>query len=340
MRIRLNSNSPNFFALTGKIDPLSEIRNAGFVTTGDVYWVKDTSDADYLEFKDAVGQEYIANDIQAGIDKTTADQNDYVFVVPKDDGSPWDITSSVDINKDRVHVIGVGYGPHPNSYANTIRGFAAAASDDQLVEVTGHGVEFAGFRLLGTAGTSDAGTTDNALIYIGTGSAGTAHDFYMHDCALEANYTDDAAPVNMIASPGTVHAAYFENIEVTYLSAGTMIPVALPHGGKRWEFRNSRFVLDAQATSDRFVSAGTGAVEYALFDNCQFINVEQGTLVASAVVGSTTADNAVLLNNCSAVNVTQFGTDPAVFVAPAASGTLDTVYAPGLSVGTAAVSAA
>ena len=33
--------------VTYKIDPISEVRNAGIVTAGDVYWVSSTSDSDH-----------------------------------------------------------------------------------------------------------------------------------------------------------------------------------------------------------------------------------------------------------------------------------------------------
>src|SRR5438477_493687 len=73
-----------FLAFGGKIDPISEIRNAGIVTSGSVFWVKATSDSDYVTFVDAVGASNVTNGIQAAINKCRNDKNDYVLVVPKD----------------------------------------------------------------------------------------------------------------------------------------------------------------------------------------------------------------------------------------------------------------
>ena len=82
---------------------------------------------------------------------------------------------------------------------------------------------------------------------------------------------------------------------------------------------------------------GTGVTEYTIFKNCDFINVEGGTLPASAIVGAALDDNPVLLRNCSYVEVTQAGTDTEVYKSPASSGTQAAVFDYGISIGTAAI---
>ena len=121
----LKDRSP-YLMWGGKIDPLSEIRNAGIITTGNVFWVKDPSDADYVSFKDEVGRENLFDTIQAAINKCTSDQNDYVMVCPKKDGAVWQLSAALDLNKNRVHLISVGYNRTNVGYSNIIEGYAAA----------------------------------------------------------------------------------------------------------------------------------------------------------------------------------------------------------------------
>ena len=83
---------------TYKIDPITEIRNAGLVTNGDVYWVSSASDSDHRARVDSLGLNTVKVGIQAAIDKTLADQNDYVFVIPRDDNGSWALGTALDIN--------------------------------------------------------------------------------------------------------------------------------------------------------------------------------------------------------------------------------------------------
>src|SRR3990167_10750756 len=112
-------NEP-FLQFGGKIDPLSEIRNAGIVTNGSVFWVKAATDTDYITFLDNVGADVLRNTIQAGINLTRNDKNDYVMIVPQNGGTVYDVTTTVNMNKDRVHLVGVGYTQSQRGYAVTI----------------------------------------------------------------------------------------------------------------------------------------------------------------------------------------------------------------------------
>lgn len=322
----------------GKIDPLQDIRNAGIVTSGDVYWVKAVTDPDFTSLGDAVGKNVLLENIQDGIDKTTSDQNDYVLVTPSNGGTVFTIGTAIDLDEDRVHLINVGYTQAAIGYSNTIRGFATASGgtpvDSSMVDVTGNACEMAGFRILGTAGTS-AGGTVSQLLYV------QAHNFWMHDCAVEAN--DSAADTSMLSGLGTKHGARFDN--VTFAQLGTedspATPINIPNGAQRWVFNDCDFLIHASATGDEFVNAGTGLTYYTAFNRCNFINSNAGTAPASVVIGSVTVDDGVvLMNECSGVNVTQMGTDPTVFVAPAASGTAAAITNPYLSTGTAAIAPA
>lgn len=337
-------NYDPFTSFGGKIDPLSEIRNAGIVTNGNVVWVKSASDADYTTLKDAVGASNFRDTLQLGIDAARNDRNDYVLQTPTDGGTVITIGTSIDVNKSRVHVLGVGFNKNQQSYAITYRGFATTAAgtplDTQYMEVTGGGVEIGGIRILGTAGTTTGGTVSNGILRVGTGSAGTAHDLWVHDSTLEFGMTTASGTPAVVTSPGTVHGARFSNVwfgnAADALEGVTAGVIALGAGGKRWLFEDCRFVHFAGSSGDRFVITGTGATEYVDFIRCQFLNL--GTVaMASAVSGSVTVNNPILMDNCRYVAVTQAGTDPTVYKSPVASGTAASVRDYGIAVGTAAL---
>jgi len=324
----MNPNSKNFFALDGnKVNALSDIANAGGpFTTGSVLFVKDPSDVDYEVIKDQVGRDNLFDTIPAALAKTRSDMNDYVVVAPKKDGSPWDIGTALDIVNDRVHLVSLGYLQGLHGYQNTIRGFGSAALDTEVVNVTGNGVEIAGFRFLGTHGTTDDGTIQ--AVFKTTGS-----NTWLHDSVVE---TSAAAG----ASDGTVAhigGSGFRADRVWFGNSVGIGAVKVANNVARPSFNDCTFVIDAQAVGDQFLIAGTGASEYVLVENSKFINVELGTLVASVVTGSVTVDNPWLLANNTYVNVTQAGTDPTVWKAPATSGTAASVRDLGIAVGTAAL---
>lgn len=331
-----------------KIDPLSEIRNAGIVTNGEVYWVSSTADADHTERTDELGRGVVKTSLQQAIDAVETDQNDYVLVIPTDGGTARDLGTAVDINEDRVHVLGVGYKPSPMSYNGlTFRGYVAATGiDTELVNVTGAGVELGGLRFLGTSGTADLGTI-TALMRVGTAASGTPHDLWVHDLHVEntsaAAANGTAFIVNITGDVATgITGIRFDR---SWLGNWSWAPAAVVQmggtaGPTRAEFHDSTFVIDAQATTDDFVAMGTGVTEYTKFKNCEFINVEAGTLPASVFTGAVLVDNPVLLRNCSYVNVTQAGTDTEVFKSPAYSGTAAAITDVGISIGTAAIAPA
>lgn len=318
------------------------------MTNGSVFWVKPETDADWTTFQSRLGPQNAFGTIQSAIDKTRDDKNDYVLITRPDSNAVYTLGTSLDINKDTVHIVGVGHNPVAEQYAVTLRGFATTAAgtpvDAQLVDVTAGGVEFAGIRVLGTMGTSAGGTVSNGILRLGTGSAGTAHDFWAHDASFEWSSQTGLFELSAITTPGTVHAARFDNCTIGNLAdalegAGAGA-VALGAGGKRWNFVNNRFLYAGGSTAHSFVVTGTGAKEYTIFENNKFIHFGTVTMV-SAFTGSVTVRNPVVAwNNILLGSITNQGTDPNVWVAPALSGTRALTYDPGLAVGTAMLVAA
>ena len=339
-----------------KIDPLSEIRNAGIITSGDVFWVSNENDSAHRTRHDAIGGGNLRLSIQDGLDATADDENDYVLVIPQDDNATWADASlnaagtPLQITTDRVHIISVGYGQNLHGYSNTIESYVAAtgAFDTSLVNIESAGVEMAGFRILGTTGTNDNGTISAGYLQIGTSASGTAHNFWLHDCVVENNQgaaatggTNDIIVFTGDVATG-ITGVRFDNVwagnwnwipEATIRGDGTAGPT-------RTEFHDCTFVIDDQATTDSLITWGTGVTQYTSFENCKFINVEAGTAPASAIEGPLLVDNPVVVWNSVGLNVSQIGTDTECFVAPVSSGTRALLYNTNLALGTAALVAA
>ena len=328
-----------------KIDPLTEIRNAGIVTNGQVYWVSSESDSDHRQRTDDLGNTYVKTSLASAMSAVETNANDYVLVVPTDGGTARRLGTAFDVNKNRVHVLGVGYKPVPQTYAGlTFDGYAVASGvDTELVMVSAGGVEIGGLRFLGTSGTHANGTV-TATFRAGTSSTGTPHDLWLHDLQIESN---QAAAANGTAPVFEVTGDVGSGISGLRVDRGwignwswaptPLVNFAGTAGPTRFEFRDCMFVIDAQATTDRFITTGTGVTEYGFFKNCDFLNVEAGTLPASALTGALLVDNPILLRNCSYINVTQAGTDTEAYKSPASSGTQAAVFDYGISIGTAAI---
>lgn len=330
---------------TFKIDPLTEIRNAGIVTSGDVFWVSSESDSDHRDRVDDLGRKEVRVSLQSAIDEVTTDANDYVLVVPTDGGTVRPLGTAVDVNEDRVHILGLGAGPAPQFYNGlAFEGYVVANGvDTELLNITGAGVEIGGLKFLGTSGTHANGTI-TALVRVGTAASGTPHDLYFHDNHVEndqaAAANGTAFIINVTGDVATgIQGLRFEN---NWLGNWQWAPAAVVNmGGTAGptgdEWVNNTFVIDAQATTDDFVVVGTGVRRYSTFEGNRFINVEAGTAPASALTGAVLVDNPVLGFDNVVVNATEFGTDTEVFVAPVASGTRALVANPNIAVGTAAL---
>ena len=338
-------NEP-FLQFGGKIDPLSEIRNAGIVTNGSVFWVKIKADTDYTTFKDQVGADVIVNTIQDGINKTRNDKNDFVMVVPQNSGSVFSQTTTVNMNKDRVHLIGVGYTQSQRGYAVTLEGFGTAGTasiSNGLLNMTGgDGCEVAGFRFLGTAGTSTGGTVGNGgtggLITCGTG----LKDLHMHHFRLDITGAqfDSGTPTGLLDCGSASTGLFFTDFVISEGTRTALVnsPIALGFNGQDVVFKDGQIIMHAIVTGNTHAAAKGGTITgvYVTFDNVDFINTNSGTLNASAVGGTLPSGAVGLIKSCPAIYVTQTGTSTQLFVAPT-SGTATVVKNSFIGIGTAAL---
>src|SRR3990167_4221318 len=298
-----------------KIDPLSEIRNAGIITNGRVYWVKSPTDSDFNTLQDTVGRDRMGTGVNAVMTSARNDFNDYILVTPTVSGTPYVVGTAIDVNKRRVHIVGVGH--NKSTYGKpTFRGFCTAdGSDTEIMFVTSEGVEVTGIKLLGTNNPSANGTINNGILNLGTSASGTPHGANFRDVVIEStSAAADNGTADMVVIEGNVATGIqgirFDDCWIgnfSFAPTNGLVSMSGTAGPKRVEFKNTTFVLDAQATTDVFVTSGTGVMEYSTYENCKFINVEAGTAPASVIAGATLADNPVLMFDCKGVNVTEIG---------------------------------
>lgn len=323
----IHSGSKNYFHLNGKVNPLTEIMNAGISTSGNVYWVKDPSDADYLEFKDSVGKENLFDTIQPALDKCTTDENDYVLVCPKVGGSAYDLGGEgLNMSKDKVHLIGVGASPNNTDYGVVVEGFGTAGTCDAygLLYVTGKGVEVAGMKFSSTAGTASGGSTD-------TGGAcmslyGDAP--YIHDCTVEmsSGNWDAGTPDGAISVGSAIDGGLLENMEIrfgTKTAQGTTAGVFFNFNNERWHIKDSRFKQFAPDAQDSAIRLAPGTVvgmgDVLTVENCQFLNYNSGTAWAVAISGTAASGSLVSVVDCKAMGATTIA-GALVNIAPAFGG--------------------
>ncbi len=344
----IKAGGVNYFHLNGKVDPISEIVNAGILTTGDVYWVKDIDDADYIEFKDRVGRQFVYTDIQSAIDKCVDDQNDYVMVCPKDDGAAWHVlrdVGGINLNKDKVHLIGVGQTN--NEYGVVIEGFGTSGvgtsgggtlTDNGLLFVSGDGCEVSGIKLNATAGTGGGGTAETAACMNITGQAPYLHNmsFVMTGLDWDAGTPSGAISVGSAVDNGKIHDCYINY--GTNTAVGTFAGLNFTFDNEGWDVKNTNFVtlVGEQENAAVFLAPGTalGAGDVLTMENCQFLNYNSGTPALSALRGTVMSGGLVHLKDCSSLYTVAMGTNNLVYNSPSyAGGTINNlIQNPGIAV--------
>ena len=325
-----------------KIDPLTDIRNMGIITAGDVYWVSKVTDSDHTARIDALGRKIVKVDVQSAVDATVNDQNDYILTVPGDGGTAISVGTAIDLNKDRVHLLGLGYTKAIRGYTSTIQDSMGTVPDTEVLAVTGDGVEVGGLRFVGTLGTNDGGTMSNGVLFLGT----SAHGFWAHDSVFESSMNVWGTPPVVRGQGTAANDVRFDNCAFAQTGTGNVEAAANSGlvlsgaGNKRWTFNDCEFSMSAGSTTETLFTPGINSETTRLI-RCFFRNVN-GTAFAitSAIRGSVTANHPVILKDCWGIGFTQMGTDPNVFKTPTASGTRALVYDSGLAIGSAMLVAA
>jgi len=358
------SNTQPFLQFGGKIDPLSEIRNVGILTTGNVVWVKHPSDADYLTVKESVGNENLFDTIQTAIDSPQVrnGKNDYVVVCPRDNNSAWSESNStaiVQLNKDNVHLVALGAGQSFGSASAILElpGTAGTIGTFGAIYVTGDGCEVGGFFVRGTAGTSaggslGAGTVDGEMlggfITVGTTVQGLdLHDFRAHRAGA-AQW--DGGTTGLAGTPkaAIMLGSGCQDITIRngYVDCGTqskdLMGLSLPFNGQNIKVSDVVFVQRGLAAASKHIVAGAGTIPVGIHLNAQrvtFVNTS-GTTMSSAFGGTMAVGAFALVNECPTFRATESGTPGSTLVTPLLGvGTITTggVRNPYIATGTAAV---
>lgn len=339
-----------------RINPLSDIMGLGIQTTGNVVFVKNPSDADYRTVKEAVGNEFFFDTIQAAIDspKVRDGLNDFIIVCPRDNNAAWVPTGTpagVVLSKDNVHLLGLGAGKSFGSASVILEapGTAGTIGTMGILQITGNSCEVAGFHFRGTAGTSTGGTLgdggDGGVVTVGAGISGLdLHDFKIEKTGIQW----DAGTTGITGTPQADLVIGSAATEITvrdgYILSGTGLTASASHGIKlifnntNIRVRNVEFLANKDAAASTFILQSPGTANNAMsliVDRCKFYNTS-GTAVASAVGGTMGVGMRALIHESMGVNCTQIGTAGSTFVAPV-YGTATVVKNPYLGIGTAAL---
>lgn len=347
----------NYWHLNGKVDPISEIVNAGILTTGEVYWVKDKDDEDYTTFRDRVGGEFCYDNIQDALNKCVADQNDYVLVCPKADGGAWELTTGLTMSVDKVHLIGVGSGQGGDaSYGVLVQGFGTSSTDTTishygLLHVTGDGVEVAGIKFAATAGTGAGGTIGGAgSINSDAGGVMSVYgqNFNIHDCymQMDGGAWDVGTPSAFMVVGSAVDGGKVDNCLITTgteTADGTQHGIDLRMNNEKWSVTNTTVESFLTNAEEGFLSVSPGTalgMGQALYmENCKFLNYNSATAATEMVAGTVMSGGFGFMKDCSAMHVTAMhSSDALVLTAPTyAGGTINNLLQePGIAqVGTA-----
>ena len=338
-----------------KINPLSDISNLGIPTTGNVVFVKHPSDTDYRTVKESVGNENLFDNIQAAIDspKIRNGKNDYIIVCPRDDQSSWVVTGTpagVNLNKDNVHLLGLGAGKSfgSNSVILEQPGTAGTIGTMGIMQITGDGCEVGGFFFLGTAGTSVGGTMgdggDGGVVTIGAGVQGLDfHDFKLEKTGIQW----DAGTTGITGTPtgDIVVGSAARDITIrdglmigTGVLASTSHAIDLQFNNQSIRVKNVEMFYQKDAAAGRFIDAAPGTANNApqlIAERNKFINTG-GTLISSAFAGTMGVGFFSVMMENMVVRGTEVGTPGSTFVAPV-QGTATVVRNPYIGVGTSAL---
>ena len=337
-----------------KINPFTDIENAGILTTGRVILVKNSADADYTTVLNVMGKNFFANTIQGGIDKTRNGMNDFVIVCPRDNNSAWVVSGTpagITLDKDNVHLLGLGAGRSFGSASVILEqpGTAGTIGTLGILRVTGDGCEVAGFYVRGTAGTSTGGTMgdggDGGLITVGAGVNGLdLHDFRVAKTGIQWDSGTTGVTGTPVAVITVGSAARDITIRNGFVHCGTGLLASASSGidlnfnNENIRVSNVEFVANKDAAAGRFINNSPGTLSNAIsliVDRCKFYNTN-GTAISSAVGGTMGVGMVAMIHESMSVGATQIGTAGSTFVAPV-YGTATVVKNPYLGIGTAAL---
>jgi len=259
------------------------------------------------------GSKAVQVTIQAALDATVANRNDYVIVMP--DSSDYDLTVALTMTKKSVHLIcpaGLGTQGFPSNAARVHQNTAATA----IITVTGDAVEIAGLFFKGIEGGD--------IITL----SGTRWHPHIHDNFFGIAATASSNNFGIVGTGAVSHASIHDNYFTNY-SPGAMTGtdndvaafISLSSGSStRGLIRGNLMHTGGNTAVAAAISvAGYGffIIDNYLWEDVAFGGTQAGTLtlgistsadclVAGNRIGITTAENAVSGGTADASYVDNF----------------------------------
>lgn len=243
--------------------------------------------------------------LTAALAKCTDGNNDVIYLLGDGTtGATARLDSNLAWNLDATHLIGV---TAPTRVAQRARIAPTSGVDfTNLVTVTGDGCMFLNFSTYHGYETSEAQicwTDQGERNYYGNVQFGGFGGI------LGADHTGSRALV--VGAAGTGRGEHtFENCVIgldTRTRGVANAALEFVGGSPRNTFRNCTFPSHLDASTALAVMIGTGGIDrWVLFDNCSFLNF--GSVMTQVFSAGASAGGNVLLQNCGAVNVTDWST--------------------------------
>lgn len=287
---------------------------AGMVTQGSIYFVKPSSGSDG---NIGTSPDTAFKTLAKALSAATANQNDviYMFAESNSAASCTDYQSTtLDWNKDGVHLIGVNAGQRMSHRAR-IALISTYNTASNLMTVSANGCLFANLEIFeGVAGTNPTGCLK---------VTGTRNHFLNCHIAGIGNDANDIAGAYSLALIGNASENYFEScvIGLDTIARGSdvnsEIYVATLAGARAARNIFKDCIIQgycASAGNYTFLTAAAGSIDrYMIFQNCIFTNpgatVSSGANLTYAFI-VTTANGRVVLHDTSITGADDVADNP------------------------------
>jgi hypothetical protein len=243
-----------------------------------------------------------------------AGQNDIIYLLAHSNTTSQTTnyrTSTLDWNKDMVHLIGVNAGPFLGQRSR-IAPLGTATSFANLFKVSANGCLIQNIEFFQGAGSTTLGTAQTCVLVSGQRNV-------FRNCQISGigDATLDATSSNDLTITGS------ENLfQHCYIGLDTVIRTSCLTGvifsgtPARNIFEDCQFVCYTSSTSYKLVTVPTGADRFIKFKSCEFSATPNITSSAapSGAIAITTMNGAVQVMNCGFFNITQIVTADNAYV--------------------------
>lgn len=274
---------------------VGKIAGSGLLTTGRIFYVKEPSDVDIAEFRENIPATERFSTIQLALAACRAGTNDYVLLCPVDDGGAWAQTENIDLDKNYVHLVGVGTGPGlPRITFSTAKSVRIGPSN--TVNNVIRGIEISNLEI------SASGTSNISCVDIGTSDNGYTLDTYFNNCRIFTSATTAAiAEIRSYGMRNRFQSCIIGTHKVAHADDNyiQIAPTAPITGAMDRDdvFLDCEFRHFAAAVGDQFCTMVSLVAQMAKFRRCLFINNSTTQIMTAGIVSS----GVVVLDHCGFV---------------------------------------